>query len=176
MSEDSKRLEDFIEHAIDKKMCVQIHCTTCGAREFRQGLWTAIGGKSKGDLGPMFGNAAALAALMVGLRKKDGYAYEHENAVRLMLFEIWPFLGKEDGESELESILCGTWSGDVLVRMKAHWAARREAQRAHAEREANAPERRNSKKRLKAQQHAGRLAAKAERDQLWWEKQKGGNS
>lgn len=174
MKEDSGWLQRFIERAMEEKMCVQIHCTTCGARDFRQGLWSVIGGKSKGDLGPMFGNAKALAELMVGLKKKDGYTYEHEKAVRLMLFEIWPYLGNEDRESELEPTLRGTWAGEVLARMKAHSSARREAQRVHAEREANAPRRREEKKRQRAEQHAARLSAKVERDRRWREKQKGG--
>jgi hypothetical protein len=176
MNEDRGWLQRFIERAVEENMCVQIHCTTCGAREFRQALWTAIGGATKSDTGPMFGNARALAELMVGLEKKEGYTYHHENVVRLMLFEIWPFLGKEDGEGELDSIMCASWAGQVLARMKAHWTARREAQRAHAEREANAPKRREEKMRLKTQQHTARLAAKVERDRLWREKQKGGKS
>jgi hypothetical protein len=165
-----------VEEAIKRGLCTQIHCTTCGAKEFRQGLWAAIGGKSKGDLGPMLGNATALAGLMIGLKKKDDYTYEHEKAVRLMLFEIWPHLGNEGRESELESMLRGTWAGESLARMKAHWSARREAQRAHAEREANAPRRREEKKRQKAGQHASRLAAKVERDRRRREKQKGAKS
>ena len=32
MSEDRTWLQGFVEQAIDKRMCVQIHCTTCGAR------------------------------------------------------------------------------------------------------------------------------------------------
>jgi hypothetical protein len=174
MSEAGGWLQGFIEQAINQKMCVQIHCTTCGAREFRRGLWSAIGGNSRGDLGPMFGNAKALAQLMVDLEKKDGYAYEHDKVVRLLLFEIWPVLGREQGEGELEPMLRGTWAGEVLARMKAHWAARREAQRAYSERQANAPGRRQEKKRQLAEQHAARLAAKVERDRLWREKQKGG--
>jgi hypothetical protein len=174
MKADIGWLQRFIERAVEEKMCVQNHCTTCGAREFRQGLWAAIGGESKGDLGPMFGNATALAELMLGLKKKEGYTYEYERAVRLMLFEIWPFLGRDEGESKLESMLRGSWAGEVLARMTTHWASRRESQRAHVEREANAPQRCDEKKRKKAEQHAARLAAKAERDRRWREKQKGG--
>lgn len=173
---DATWLQRYVEDAIERGLCTQIHCTTCGATEFRRGLWAAIGGKSKGDLGPVFGNATALAQLMVGLEKKDGYTYAYEKAVRLMLFEIWPFLGREEGESELESMLDGTWAGEVLARMKAHWTTRRESQRAHAEREANALRRREARKRQKATQHAARLAAKVKRDRLWREKQKGGKS
>lgn len=176
MSKNAHRLQEFVERAIERKMCVQIHCTTCGAEEFRRGLWNTVGGQSAGEIGPLFGGARALAELMVGLVKKEGYTYQHEKAVRLMLFEIWPFLAKEDGESELDSLLRGTWAGGVLARMKAHFAARREARRAHEDRQANAPRQREEKKRQKAEQHAARLTAKAERDRLWREKQKGGKS
>ena len=91
-----------------------------------------------------------------------------------MSFEIWPFLGKEDGESELDSLLRGTWAGRVLARMKTHFAARREARRAHEDRQANAPRQREEKKREKAEHYAARLAVKAECGQLWREKEKGG--
>lgn len=174
MTADTKWLQEFIERAVRERMCVQIHCTTCGARAFRDELWTTVGGGSKGALGPMFGNAGALAELMSGLMEKDGYTYEHEKVLRLMLFEIWPFLGAEEGESKLESTLRGTWAGRVLDAMKAHEAARRALRRAHDEREANAPKRREEKKRQKAERHAARLTAKVERDRLWREKQKGG--
>lgn len=174
MTQASNGLQGFIEEAIVRKLCVQIHCTTCGAHEFREALWKRVSGTSTGNFGPMLGNARALAQLMACLQRKSGYTYEYERAVRLMLFEIWPFLGKEDGESELERILRRTWAGQVLADMKAHWVARREAQRVHEEHEANAPKRREEKKRLKAEQHAARLAAKVQRNRLWREKQKGG--
>ena len=174
MTKESSWLQEFIERAVEKKVCVQIHCTTCGASEFREALWKGVGSTTTGTFGPMFGNARVLAQLLVGLEKKRGYTHEHEQAVGLMLFEIWPFLGKEDGESELAGVLRGTWAGEVLAGMKAHWIARRKARRAHEEGEASAPKRREEKKRLKAEQHAARLAAKAERDRLWREKQKGG--
>jgi hypothetical protein len=174
MSNNGNRLRNYLDDAVRQNLCTHIHCTTCGAMGFRQGLWNVIGSKSKRDFGPMLGNAKTLAEQMVGMEKQDGYGYEHERAVRLMLFEIWPFLGSEEGESELESMLHGTWAGEVLARMKAHSAARREARRTHEQRQANAPRRREEKKRHRAEQHAARLAAKVERDRLW--RQRGGKS
>jgi hypothetical protein len=173
MSKNAHRLQGFIARAIEQNMCAHIHRTTCGAEVFRRGLRSTVGGQSKVDMEPMFGAARALADLMVGLVKKEGYTYVHENPVRLMLFEIWPFVGKEDGEDELDSLLRGTWVGEVLARMKTHFAAVRETRHDHEERQPSAPRRREEKWRQKAEQHALRLAVKAERDRLWHEKQKG---
>jgi hypothetical protein len=120
----------------------------------------------------MFGGAAAIALALRRVQPGDLPANEFESAVRLILYDIWPFFRSEAGESELVNILHETWAGSVLARMQAHSAARDAERRARAEYEAGAEKRKEEKRLLKQQRHAARPVAKAERDRLWREKQR----
>lgn len=173
MSQDDSWLQRYLEESVRRKLCTKIHCTTCGAMEFRKGLWEQLRSATGLELGPMFGGASAMAHALARVQQGEAAAREFEKAVRLILFEIWPFLGVGEGDSELAVILRGSWAGSVLARMLEHAAAREAARRSHAEFEAGAEKRREEKKRLKQEQHAARLTAKAERDRLWREKQNG---
>lgn len=174
MSEDHNWLQRYLEEAVKRKLCTQIHCTTCGAMEFRKGLLEELRQATGHELGLMFGGASALAHALAGVKPKDMAIRELDHAVRLILFEVWPFLGTEEGESELTAILRGTWAASVLARMQAHADARKAARAALAEFEAGAAKRKEDKFRLKQERLAARLTSKAERDRLWREKKKSG--
>jgi hypothetical protein len=120
----------------------------------------------------MFGGAAAMAQALTSVQTETPTSREFEQAVQLILFEIWTFFGEKDGESELALVLKGSWAGSVLARMRAHSAAVEAARRSRAEFEAGAQKRKEERRRLKQDQHTARLAAKVERDRLWREKQK----
>src|SRR5664280_909109 len=35
-------LDQYLNEAVGKKLCTKIHCTTCGAMEFRKGVLSAL--------------------------------------------------------------------------------------------------------------------------------------
>ena len=122
-------------------------------------------------------SAVDIARGLASIHPVGGACYHVEEAVRLVLFDIWYAVGEEARERDLEPVLAGTWAGSVLERMKAHHQARMEARRAFAE--SQDPERvrqkREEKRRLRQEKHAERLALKKERDRIWRAKhEKGG--
>jgi hypothetical protein len=174
VSEGGNWLQRYLEEAVQRKLCTQIHCTTCGASEFREGYREQLRRATGLEHGPMFGGASALAHALAGVTPGKAAAPELDRAVRLILFEAWPFLGAEGGESELAVILRGSWAGSVLARMQAHTDARKAARTARAKFEAGAPKRKEEKNRLKQERFAVRLAGKEERDRKWRERNRGG--
>jgi hypothetical protein len=143
--------------------------------DFRQGLVDEMH-KASG-LAPSIrltrDDALAIAHALANVRQTATQPQQMDEAVRLILFEIWHVLGASRADGELGPILRESWAGSVLARMQAHAAAREAGHRAHAQFEAGAERRKEEKKRLKQERHATRLAAKADRDRLWREKQKG---
>ena len=174
MSEDDNWLQRYLEDAVERKLCTQIHCTTCGAKEFREGYREQLRRATGHEHGPMFGGASLLAHALAGVTQGKAAEPELDHAVRLILFEIWPFLGEGEGESQLAVILRGSWAESVLARMQAHANARKAARAEREEFEAGAAKRKEEKNRLKRERLAARLAGKAERDRLWHESKKGG--
>ena len=73
---------------------------------------------------------------------------------------------------ELDSVLAGTWSGQVLRRMQEHHAAREAAQLARLEMDdpATVQKQRDEKKRIRQERHQQRLALQRERSRAWHER------
>ncbi len=163
--------------SVKKDLCTKIGCTTCGAQEFRGGLLVVLAQASNTLPTPKMNRNTALqvARALANVQPAEDQSGKFEEAVRLVLFEIWYTVGEATAERELESVLVGSWAGGVLARMKEHYRARMEARRRHNEE--NSPERitqsREEKQRLRQQKHAERLVRKKERDQLWREKHSG---
>lgn len=174
MSQGDSWLQHFLEDAVRRKLCTRIHCTTCGAMEFRKGLLHEL--QKASGLSPSTAlpteTGLTIARALAQVRRPDTNEAEVNAAVRLVLFEIWSTLKPWGADTDLDEILQRTWAGSILAGMRAHAAGRDAARRAHAESEAGAEKRREEKKRLKQEQHAKRLTAKVERDRLWREKQK----
>jgi hypothetical protein len=95
---------------------------------------------------------------------------EIEDAVRLVLFDLWNSMLLQGRER----LLAGSWAGGVLERMKDHYRAETERAKAIADFEdpRRVQERREEKRRLKQQKHQNRLALKKDRDRIWRENQK----
>ncbi len=95
-------------------------------------------------------------------------AQRYEEAIRLILFDIWNMLGEATAEAELGRVLDGTWAGSILEGMKTHHRAEEKRRREHAEKNDPAliEKTREEKRRAKEQRHLARLAAKSERDRL----------
>lgn len=159
-------LHAYLLDAVAQNVCTRIGCGTCGALKFRRGVLTALAGTTGNpgtSLDPAHAVAVAQALADVTPELRDRLALEP--AVRCLLFDLWSVLQTRDGE--LESLLDGTWAGNVLSKMKEHHRTRVAARHAHEERQAVAAQQREEKKRLKLERHRERLAAKRERDRLW---------
>jgi hypothetical protein len=86
---------------------------------------------------------------LAGVTPLDWASDALEEAVRCILFESWS--GIPMSVEELESLLPGTWSGDILRRMQEHHALREVARRARQDYEnpINVQMRREEKKRVR---------------------------
>jgi len=164
-------LQDYLLGAIQRRLCTKIQCTTCGALEFRRGVLEAFARVSGTPAPALFDESAAttIAEALREVRPLEGDARELQAAVRCVIYDIdWVV-----GPGNLEEILSGSWSGEVLRKMQDHWRASQEARRKY-EKE-NDPEnvrrRREEMKRFKQEAHQKRLELKKERDRLWREQQ-----
>jgi len=179
----SSWLQAYLAEAVRKKLCTEIMCTTCGAREFRLGVVRALRDatvqRPRKQIEPEIDLEVARALAEVTPYGMTGPEIARfAGAVRCILSDLWsgaPILDSEIGSrtllphSEIEALLGSTWAGDLLHRMKEHHEAR-EAERRTREvfqNPANVQKRREEKKRLKQEQHKRRLALKQERDRLW---------
>jgi len=168
-SDDERWLERYIEEAVANKLCTSISCTTCGAMDFRKGLLRALSHppahrtSSRMDAIQARAIASALAGVHVP-RETQRY----EEAIRLILFDIWSTLGEANADAELSRALDGTWAGSILEDMKTHHQAEEERRREYGRKNDPAfiEKAREDKRRAKQEKHLARLAAKSERDRL----------
>lgn len=175
---DEDWLQTYLLESVRKNLCTQIFCTTCGAMDFRRGLLIALARATDQQPVPQIDHesALAIAAALARVRAAEGEQRKLEDAVQLVLFEIWNTVGEVAVERQLDPILQGTWAGSVLARMKEHHKERKAARYAFAENQdpVRVQQRREEKQRLKQERHTARLAMKIERDRIWREKQKRG--
>ena len=169
-------LEAYLLEALREGLCTDVHCTTCGALEFRQGLLRALTRFTGTQRHTVIDRQSAVL-VTVGLSQVHPPAQQSsqlEAAVRLVLCDIWDGLGEKTADRELGPILKGAWAEDVLARLKAHHRKRMEEKRAFTER--NDPvvvqRRREEKRQAKQAKLAERAGRKKERDRLWHEKQR----
>ena len=169
-------LQEYLLRSVEKNLCTKIHCTTCGALDFRRGLLSALAGQESVPVPAVFDRdvATAIAHALVSVGPVDRADADFESAVRCILFDLWNVARSNLALDELERILDGSWSGRVLDAMKRHSEAIRSEQTARAEYQSpeGARKRREAKRRLKQQQHQQRLARKKERDRIWWEQRR----
>lgn len=168
----------YLRQFIRAGLCTQISCTTCGATDFRRGLVSALQSATgrHGNAAIDREGALLIAEALASLDAPVDNSWRLEEAVRLALFDIWYAIGVDRAERVLQPIVEGTWAGDVLARMKAHYEAREAARRAVAESQdpVRVQKSREDKRRIRQERHAERLARKKERDRLWheWQREK----
>jgi sRNA-binding protein len=166
-------LQAYFADAVARKLCVTIHCTTCGAREFRLGLLRqlAIHGGEPENRGLSLNLAKVLIRALGTIQPVKQDEERWEEAMRCVLFDVWSAWKPVVFSAELVPMLAGTWAGEVLDRMEQHYLQRQaEAQRwTEVENPEAVARRREEKRRLKEQRHAERLEAKKERDRVWRE-------
>lgn len=176
-SEDTGRswLHEYLVRAVESGVCVQIHCTTCGAGDFRRGLLDGVAAATaRPRIARWDGEAAhALVVALGRVRPSVEDEYRIEPAARFVLVDAWQALGGPASEPVLEALLAGTWAGDVLARMQAHHRERVAARLRYEETQdpIRVQERRDEKRRLKQEQREERLARKYGRDRISNERQ-----
>lgn len=160
-------LQTYLNESTERRLCTGINCTTCGALEFRRGLWDRLHTVTALPCQPTRVGALTIAEALVAVSPVMGSESEFERAVRLILFDVWVLLGSGAERGPLENQLGSSWAGEVLARMRAHSAKVQAERQARMAFEAGAEARREEKRRLKRERHAARLAKKAERDRVW---------
>jgi hypothetical protein len=107
---------------------MQINCRTCASNELRQGLglfaWSSAGRPQFLPMTPE--TADAIVSVLQVCAPKPGSRVQMEEAARWVLYEVWCNFG-----DTYFSRLDGSWAGDVLSDMRAHYQRREEARRIH---------------------------------------------
>jgi hypothetical protein len=166
-------LGDYLADAVARRLCVRVGSTTYGAREFRQGLYTyaamAVGlatGARKEE--------RILAELIAQLAMLSSTTTDQSvwfDAVRLIFCKICFTVGAPTAKRMYQPMLEGKWAGSVLHSMQERYC--RLTGQCRQYELANSPEatqaRREEKRMLWQQKYSERLAAKKERDRLWFE-------
>jgi hypothetical protein len=163
-------LSEYLDGVVGRDLCTRIGCTTCGASDFRSGVWSALA-RSKGRAQPSTTSRTEILEMAKALaqvpppRDPSGRV---EEAARCLIFDLWsgiPFL-----DWELEGALAGSWAGGVLASMQRHHAARQAAHRQstieEAQRAQQAEYMRRRRGELHAERQAQRAARKKERDRI----------
>jgi hypothetical protein len=168
----SKWLEAYLAEAVRKKLCTKIHCTTCGALEFRRGVLDALSiATGRQPLQRLDRESVIeIAKALAEVSQNHDTPGATEDAVRCLLVDLWSGIPLLD--RDIAALLAGSWAGDILHMMNEHHEAREADRRARDEFQSPAAvqKRREEKKLLNQEQHEKRLALKKGRDRLWREK------
>jgi hypothetical protein len=161
----------YLHEAVRGKLCTRIHCTTCGARDFRQGILRALAAASGEAPASRIdaASAALVAEALAGVEPGDTDMVRPLAATRCLVYDLCSALGERD----VERLLGQSWAGEVLHGMRAHEHAVRDARRAREAYEGQEAtlRRRDERKRLAQERHQQRLLLKQDRDRKWRETQ-----
>lgn len=148
-------LETFIEEAINRNLCMQISCTTCGAGEFRRGLKKAS--QDNGEKNEHEHSELIILEELSKLPQKEDSRWVVP--LRLIIFQLDRTL---HSRSLLLEKLGNSWAGDILQSMIDHYDERRRAQEEHTRycSPEAAAHRRVVKKAQRQQRHEERCASR----------------
>ncbi len=162
-------LYSYLIESVQRNLCTRIYCTTCGAMEFREGVFHALAKATNRQSSPIHDreSTVGITQALADVRPSSSELGKLEAAARCLVFDICNAIG----EGEAARILGQSWGGDVLRRMQEHHRAEMAARRARDKYEspASAQERREEKRRIALERHQQRLALKVERDRVWRE-------
>lgn len=165
-------LQAYLLEAVGDTLCTKVHCTTCGAMEFRNGVLGALSMATGQPLRQHFDREAnfEIARALAGVKPTADVPGNLEDAVRCILVDLWSGMPLLD--NEIEAVLVGSWAGELLSKMKARHETREAERRAHEafQDPSNVQKRREEKRRVNQEQHEKRLELKKERDRRWREK------
>jgi len=142
----------FLSQAVERKLCTRYGCTTCGAMEFRRGLWRAAEASHSTETAV----AEALANVEGGADSEDPFA----RALYLAVTEVCDAIG----EADAARLLGDSWAGRMLGFIQKQDFAY-EARRAGVDAEQRAAQERALLRKLERQKkHGERLQAKHVRE------------
>ena len=102
-------LQRYLFESVRKNLCTRIRCTTCGAGEFRNGLLyaaaRAIGEERFEGLDQT--NALVIVRALGRVHPVPHLERQTEEAIRLVLFNIWTVLGEAAMARKFEPLLAG---------------------------------------------------------------------
>lgn len=157
-------LQHYIQAAFDRKLCIEIGCRTCGSIPFKSGLVQLASGGLHQDVVDADQNAlkeiaSALAQIPLDTQLGDTL-HDSDRAIMSIIYFLWS--RSRDFRREVEPVLNGSWAGQVLKRMQAHYV-RVQAER-HAHDAMNDPryvQHQSALRKAERQlQHAARLTRK----------------
>ncbi len=173
-------LNSLIVEAGDNRWCTRIGCTTCGASEFRNRVFTdaiELAGIDVPDFARMTSRrlldtlsptqrAPVFEEIVKGLRGVRSAGAPGLSALRLVIHDLEPPFMKWGVAASLSERLEGTVAGEVLASMKSHSAELSEMRARQTEYESpQAVERRREEWRAKGEvQRRQHLERKAARD------------
>lgn len=84
----SNWLEAYLAEAVRKRLCTKIHCTTCGAQEFRRGVLDALSIATGRQPLQLLDRESAIeiAKALAGVSRNHD---PMEDAVRCLLVDLW---------------------------------------------------------------------------------------
>ena len=182
MAKNQQWLEETLQEARDLNWCTKCACTTCGAREFRT-AYLCRAAEHAGVVIPGSQHLSTFKSSFQSLSPKEsekifyaltaalrevGPQWRHTEALRLILFELFPPLIKWGVGVTLGDLLAGTPAGDEYLAMRAHDTQKATARSMRAAYEAAAPGRRAAKKREAQINHSARLKKFADRSRNLW--------
>jgi len=164
-------LHSYLIDSVQRNLCTRIYCTTCGAMEFRQGVFHALAKATNKPPSAIRDRESTveIAQVLAAVHPSSADIGRLENAARCLVFDVCHTIG----EGEVSRILGDSWGGNVLHRMQEHHRLEVAARRARDEYEnpASARKRHEETKRIAQEKHQLRLAQKKERDRVWRESQ-----
>jgi hypothetical protein len=124
-------LQQVLERAVAEGWCTRMNCTTCASEDLRLTLGLLDKSAGRPRFLPMTTeDAEAIVAGLAACAPQGAAAYRLEEPARWVIYELWRNFG-----DQYFSTLDGTWSGNVLSRMRTHYESRQEARRIHAARQ-----------------------------------------
>ena len=173
-------VESIITEAIEKRMCTRVHCTTCGAGQFRSRVFAkamdlaGLEVQVADRIAPrqllahlsMEELAAIFEQVVSGLRDVNAVSGQELPALRTILEDLDPPLMKWGVVANLSDCLEGSFVGEQYDSIRAHSAMMAEfrAEREEYESPEAAKERREGRRAKSAQTHQRRLEEKTSRD------------
>ena len=182
MAKNQQWLEETLQEARDRNWCTECACTTCGAWEFRA-AFICRAAEHAGVVIPGSQHLSTFKSSFQSLSPKEsekifyaltaalrevGPQWRHTEALRLILFELFPPLIRWGVGVTLDDLLAGTPAGDEYLAMRAHDTQKATARSKRAAYEAAAPGRRAAKKREAQIKHSARLKKFADRSRNLW--------
>ncbi len=158
-------LRELLDRANAENMCVSYRCTTCGAAEFRDALWSGARYDFPRDITARGWTDGTLKALAAALANHEPLISSDHEPVRFMIMHLYGMVGEQAFTDEYAPGFSGSPANGVLQNMRRHHAARLESRKEHDRRNseegiAEARARRKAAGEQRATEHRARKAVR----------------